>query len=61
MNYIVELQKGCWIAQWSGDPGRTLVKTSARVYKDISRATYGLAWARRFSPFKKAKIVEVVK
>lgn len=27
----------CWIAPWEGDPGRTLVRDSAREFKSCSR------------------------
>jgi hypothetical protein len=29
---IVEIQPGCWLAPWTGDPGRTLVRKSAKVF-----------------------------
>ena len=32
MSYIVELEPGCWLAPWKGDPGRTLVIHSAKVF-----------------------------
>ena len=28
--WIVELEEGCWLAPWLGDPGRTTMKKSAR-------------------------------
>jgi len=59
MEYIVELQKGCWLADWSGDPGRTHVKESARRYKTFSGATIALGMARRYRDFKKAKITKI--
>ncbi len=36
--YIVELQPGCWLAPWSGDPGRTLVRASAKTFDSESAA-----------------------
>lgn len=34
MKYLIRVQANhdCWIADWDGDPGRTLVKKNARVY-----------------------------
>ncbi len=31
-SYVAELEPGVWIAPWSGDPGRTLLKTNAKVF-----------------------------
>jgi hypothetical protein len=28
----------CWIADWEGDPDRTLVRTSAKQYPSIAKA-----------------------
>ena len=28
----------CWIADWTGDPGRTLVKESAKLFKTLQSA-----------------------
>lgn len=57
--FIVELQTGMWIAPWSGDPGRTLVKKTAQKYKTERGAKIALKCARRYSPFKDAKIEQV--
>ena len=32
MNYIIELEKGVFIATWDGDPGRTLFKETAKTF-----------------------------
>jgi len=60
MTYIVELEPGVWLASWSGDPGRTLVKESAKQYRTISLATYALARARKHRDFADAAIKEKV-
>lgn len=31
-NYVVEVGENCWLARWSGDPGRTLVFEDAKRY-----------------------------
>jgi len=53
---VVELEPGCWIAPWSGDPGRTTVKRKARVYKSWRGARIALGLARKYRPFKNAAI-----
>jgi hypothetical protein len=57
--YIVEIDKGVWLAPISGDPGRTLVKTYARVYKSVRGAKIALGMARRYRPFENGIIYEV--
>lgn len=51
MSYIVELEKGVWLAYWPGDPGRTLQRSSARVYKTKRGARIAAGLARRFRRF----------
>jgi hypothetical protein len=59
MKYIVELEKGVWIASWEGDPGRTLVEENARKFPSLRSAQNGLKRARVYRPFLKAKILTV--
>jgi len=54
--YVVELEKGVWIAPWQGDPGRTLKIENAKKYQKHNWAKYGLKIAREYRPFIKAKI-----
>lgn len=56
--YIIELESGVWLAGWSGDPGRTLVKESAKMYTRDG-AAIALGKARKFRPFKNAVITAV--
>lgn len=56
MAYIVELQEGCWLAPWRGDPGRTLVEASAKQFETEASAKRGLTAARRWHPFLNAVI-----
>ena len=40
--FVVEIQPGCWLAPWRGNPGRTLVKASAKVYPSRDAAKSAL-------------------
>ena len=62
LGYIVRLQPGCWLAPWSGDPGRTLVLASARVYRSEAAAKGALTRARKIPgrEFRDAAVVAVV-
>lgn len=60
--WIVELDKGCWLAPWGGDPGRTLVRESAKKYRSEHAANCAMLRAKRvFRPggFAHAKSVFV--
>lgn len=57
--WSVEIEPGVWLAPWSGDPGRTLVAGHARLYATEREAMAGLAAARRYRPFKAARVVAV--
>lgn len=54
--WIVTLEPGCWLAPWRGDPGRTLVRASARVYPTELGARRALHRARKFRPFPRAAV-----
>lgn len=59
--FLVEIQPGCWLAPWRGDPGRTLVFTSAKRFKSARAARAALARHRalgRIIP-PMARVVEV--
>lgn len=58
MPYVVQLEHGCWIADWDGDPGRTLRIENASRFDTISDATKALMEARKFRPFSFAIIVD---
>jgi hypothetical protein len=45
--FIVEIEKGVWLAPWDGDPGRTLVKDSAKEFKTERAADGALSAARK--------------
>ncbi len=55
--YIVELECGCWIAEWNGDPGRTLLLENAKRFTCEGHAKTALCDARKYRPFKNAKII----
>ena len=58
-NYIVELENSVWIACWTGDPGRTVVKEHARVFCSKKDARRALRLAILYRPFKNAKILRI--
>ena len=58
MKYIVELEENVWIADWDGDPGRTIVKNNAKVFDNKKEAEESIKMARYFGEFKFAKIIQ---
>jgi hypothetical protein len=58
--YIIELESGVWLADWTGDPGRTLKKEYAREFKSKEDANYYLTQARMFRPFDDAKVIPII-
>ena len=58
--YVVALEAGCWLSQWSGDPGRTRKKHWARQYKTLHGARIALGFARKYRPFENAQILPYV-
>lgn len=58
--HIVEIERGVWLAQWNGDPGRTLVIRNAQRFKGKSAAKGALTRARKYRPFEAARIRAVV-
>ena len=60
-NWILELEPGVWLADASGDPGRTLRKESARKFKTRRGAVNALTAARRQArkQFETADIYQV--
>lgn len=62
VKYIVELYGGTqFLAPWSGDPGRTCIRESAKRYKSKHAAKCALAYAKRVNKhrdFSEAKVVE---
>ena len=57
--YIVELEKGVWIANWEGDPGRTLKKENESIFQSKAGANRNLKDARKYIHFENAKIKHI--
>lgn len=57
--YIVELEKGLWLAPWRGDPGRTFAEDSARKFPTKAQAYRAIANALRYRDFARPRVVEV--
>ena len=57
--FVVMLEKGCWLADTEGDPGRTLQKSNAKRFSDRSEAVFALRMARVYRRFRNAEIIEV--
>lgn len=57
--YIVRLEEGVWLANGTGDPSRTTIKTQAKRFCKFTEAKTGLKLARVFRPFPNARIIEV--
>jgi hypothetical protein len=56
MKCIVEIEEKVWLAPWEGDPGRTLVRENARQFETLRSAKMAITAARKYRPFKNAKI-----
>ncbi len=57
MTYIVELEEGCWLAPWRGDPGRTTVEARAKTFPTRRSAVGALGQARRHREYREARII----
>ena len=57
--WVVQLEKGVWIADWEGDPGRTIVKRNRRGFRNKEDAQTALTKAREYRPISKAKIIKI--
>ncbi len=59
--FIVQIyfNQDMWLAPWTGDPGRTCVKDSARQYKTKrgAKIALGMAQKQRRLPYAKIKTV----
>ncbi len=49
----------CYMADFSGDPGRTCILENAKIYRTIRGATFGLAHARKYRDFIEAKPIKI--
>lgn len=55
---IVELEKGVWLADSKGDPAITLKIENAKEFLNMKEALAALDEARKYRPFKNAKVTE---
>jgi len=53
---IVELEGGVWLANWEGDPARTLKADSAKKFKTEKAAKQAIKKARKYRPFENARV-----
>jgi len=58
--FIVELEGGVWLAPWRGDPGRTLVRGSARRFRTRAAAHMAIAAAASFRGFDNASVCDAI-
>ena len=56
MKTIVQLEPGVWLRDGTGDPCRTVCKENATVYPSDKAATIALLDARKYRPFRRAKL-----
>jgi len=57
--WVVEIDKGVWLAPWDGDPGRTLVLGSAKLFDSQEEASKAVAEVRTYRQIECAKIYTV--
>lgn len=57
--FIVELEKGVYLADLPGDPGRTLDKSNAQTFETREQAYIARRVARKYRPFLFATIHEI--
>ena len=56
MYWIIELERGVYLADGDGDPPRTLVRKFCRRFDSLAAAREALAEARRYREFENALI-----
>ena len=49
--FIVEIERDVWLADWEGDPSRTLDIRTAKLFKSERAANLALKRARQYRPF----------
>ena len=55
--FVVELEKGLYLASGQGDPSRTLSLENACLFCDVDEAENSISKARKYRPFKNAKVI----
>jgi len=59
--YLIELEESVWVADWDGDPPRTILKYNAKPYKTKKGAKIALMRILKRFPYRKfpkAKVIE---
>jgi hypothetical protein len=56
--FIVKLEHGVYLAEWEGDPGRTLQMTHAKEFETEVEANKALKKAQKIRPFKGAVVIK---
>ena len=66
--YIVEFENGdepWWLAEWTGDPGRTVVKGNAKIFDTMNAAKKALTYTIKNNPYRKlsgrGKVIKMTK
>ena len=58
--FVVEIFQNCWLAPWTGDPGRTCKIENAKQYSSERGAKIALGIARRYRKLPNARVYEYV-
>lgn len=48
--WIVSMGDGMWFAPWEGDPGRTCIRSSAKLYRSKRKAQRAVEKATAYTP-----------
>jgi len=59
--FIVELETGCYLSDGYGDPARTLIQASAKMFDKSWKALKALDKAMQYRDFKTPKILPIDK
>jgi len=51
--FVVAISEDCWLAPWTGDPGRTCLIENAKRYKSEAAAKRALSTAAKRYKFRK--------
>ena len=52
MKYVIKLQENTFLADWDGDPGRTVIKTNAKTFEARKPAQEFLRKTKEQYPFR---------
>jgi len=55
--FEVRLERGVWLADWEGDPGRTVKRENSKLFDSVEDAEQACKQARKYRPFKDALIL----